>query len=274
MKKANKSGKMLSVKELRELWPGMPDWKLAEGIDEAILQEEYGYDDDVNEEEAFFPAPFWVKQDFPDDKPIYTMCPPYKGSTSGRRKLGEPPYTTSSEQGRTTYKFKHIAFREDDVCRYEEQHPAVKIPLASNEAVHDSVLAQEITKLAKELEVKSQQLQLLQQKHEKAIQRLREKRTQDATIASLKKDLESWKQAVPHFVTLAIACEKEGPKKRNKTEIKHLKKYLPSDHSLTSTQLKAFRVALPDEHVDKDNRADKSEQPFSYADPTHEDQDE
>lgn len=268
MKKEKKPEKMLSIKELRERWPGMSDWKLAEGIDEAILQEEYGYDDDVNEEEAFFPVPFWVKQDFSDDKPTYAMCSPYKGPTSGRHKLGEPPYTTSSEQGRTTYKFRHIAFREDDVCRYEERHPAVKIPLASNEAAHDSVLAQEIAKLTKELEVKSRQLQLLQQKHEKTAQKLKDKRTQGATIASLKKDLESWKQAVPHFVALAIACEKDGPRKRVRSNITELcENHLPSEHSLTPTQVEAFRAALPDEHVDRENKADKKEQPFSYDDP-------
>lgn len=266
MKKAKKSGKnMLSVKELRERWPGMPDWKLAEGLDEAILQEEYGYDEYVNEEEAFFPVPFWVKQDFPDDKPTYAMCSPYKGPTSGRRKSGEPPYTISSEQGRTTYKFKHIAFKEDDVCRYEEWHPEVKNPLAATAVKHDPALAEELSRLSKELQEKNQQLDKLRKKYQQAKEELNAKKTLNASISKHKKDLASWKEAVPYFVALAIACEREGPKKRFKIHMEHLyRKHLPSRHPLTPTQLEAFRVALPDEHVDKENRAEKKGQSFSY----------
>lgn len=274
MKKAKKSGKMLSVKALRERWPGLPDWKLAEGMDEAILQEEYGYDDDADENEAFFPVPFWVRQDFPGEKPTYTMCLPYKQPASGGRKAGEP-YTTGNERGRTIYKFRNIAFREADVCRYEERHPEVKNPLAATAAMHDEAVTKEIARLTKELQDKTQQLEKLQQKHDEALQKLRDKRTQGATIASLKKDLESWKQAVPYFVSLAIACERDGPKKRFKNDMEHLyRKHLPSDHPLIPTQLEAFRVALPDEHVDKENRAEKKEQSFLYNGLTEENQDE
>ena len=81
--------------------------------------------------------------------------------------------------------------------------------------------------------------------------------TSQATITRLRNDLKSWKDAIKTIVFVAMECQKEGPRKRNRTAIKNLCKRC--NGTLSTVQLDALRQALPADYVDRKNRADSSD---------------
>ena len=81
--------------------------------------------------------------------------------------------------------------------------------------------------------------------------------TSQATITRLRNDLQSWKDAIEIIVFVAMECQKDGPRKRSRTDIKNLCKR--GNSTLSGVQLDALRQALPADYVDRENRADYSD---------------
>ena len=74
-----------------------------------------------------------------------------------------------------------------------------------------------------------------------------------AATTKLSGDLEAWKDASGDMARLAFECGKEGPKKRTRNDLNNLCKRLNIE--LTPGQLEEVRKTLPDEYVDRQNRA-------------------
>lgn len=74
-----------------------------------------------------------------------------------------------------------------------------------------------------------------------------------AALAKTSGNLEAWKDASGDMARLAFECGKQGPKKRTRNDLNNLCKRLNIE--LTPGQLEEVRKALPDEYVDRQNRA-------------------
>ena len=86
------------------------------------------------------------------------------------------------------------------------------------------------------------------------------KDTSAATIAGLKKDIDSWKCAVPVAVKATQACMTDGEKKRKRPQLWAIwgeggGELKANGYPKNNTRFEAWRDTLPDAHKDANDRA-------------------